>query len=90
MYTGLSMVNQKDRSIEGKSVNYPHPSTSVENALQISSFLTNKPNSPNVQMSLNYLSTMDYAISTNLTKVKNKPNSKPISKAYDYGAASIP
>jgi hypothetical protein len=41
-------------------------------------FLTNKPNSPIVQSDLTSFTTMNYAISTSLTKVKNKPNSNPI------------
>ena len=41
-------------------------------------FLTNKPNSPIVQIHLTNLSTMNYAIFTSLIKVKNKPNSNPI------------
>jgi hypothetical protein len=43
--------------------------------------MQNKPNSPNVQINLTYLTTMNYAISTCLTKVKNKPKQtqlKPI------------
>ncbi len=41
-------------------------------------FCRNKPNSPNVQMNLNNLTAMNYAILASLTKVKNKPNSNPI------------
>ena len=37
------------------------------------SFLTNKPNSPNVQMNLTYLFMMNCAIYASLTKVKFKP-----------------
>jgi hypothetical protein len=44
----------------------------------LSSVLTNKPNSPNVQMNLTYLSAMNYTFFISLTKVKNKPNSNPI------------
>jgi hypothetical protein len=40
----------------------------------LSSVLTNKPNSPNVQMNANFFITMNYTIFTSLTKVKNKPN----------------
>jgi len=40
-------------------------------------FMQNKPNSPIVQMNSTYLITMNYAIFTSLTKVKNKPNSNP-------------
>ena len=41
-------------------------------------FRTNKPNSPIVQMNTSLFITMIYAIFASLTKVKNKPNSKPI------------
>ena len=61
-------------------LNCPRPSTSVENALQISSLMQNKPNSPIVQMNVNNLTTMNYTIFTSLTKVKNKPNSNPITE----------
>ncbi len=54
------------------------PSTSVENTLQIISFMQNKPNSPNVQLNLTSFVAMNYAIFISLTKVKNKPNSNPI------------
>jgi len=37
-------------------------------------FCRNKPNSPIVQMNLNNLTAMNYAIFSSLTKVKNKPN----------------
>ncbi len=37
-------------------------------------FCRNKPNSPIVQMNLNNLTAMNYAIFASLTKVKNKPN----------------
>ncbi|MCP4263593.1 MAG: hypothetical protein GY774_39715 [Planctomycetes bacterium] len=40
----------------------------------ISLFLTNKPNSPNVQLNVSIFIKMNYAILTGLTKVKNKPN----------------
>ena len=40
-------------------------------------FMQNKPNSPIVRMNLNNLTTMNYAIFTGLTKLKNKPNSNP-------------
>ena len=41
-------------------------------------FMQNKPNSPNVQIHLTLFITMNYAIFTSLTKVKNKANSNPI------------
>jgi hypothetical protein len=37
-------------------------------------FMQNKPNSPIVQIHLTSFMTMNYAILTSLTKVKNKPN----------------
>ena len=55
-------------------LNCPIASTSVENIRQISLFLTNKPNSPNVQLSLTYSTTKNYANFASLTKVKFKPN----------------
>ena len=68
-------------------LNCPRPSTSVENALQISSLMQNKPNSPIVQMNVNNLTTMNYTIFTSLTKVKNKPNSNPIATRFGCGQA---
>ena len=53
-------------------------STGVENALQISFFLQNKPNSPIVQTDVTSFTTMIYMIYASLTKVKFKPNSNPI------------
>jgi hypothetical protein len=58
------------------------PSTSVENLLQIRSILTNKPNSPIVQIHVKYLLKMIYVNSPCLTKVKNKANSNPICIQY--------
>ncbi len=40
--------------------------------------MQNKANSPIVQMNVTGLIAMNYTIFTSLTKVKNKPNSKPI------------
>jgi hypothetical protein len=40
--------------------------------------MQNKPNSPNVQMNVTNLITMNYTIFVSLMKVKNKPNSNPI------------
>ena len=54
--------NEKDQLIKGKS-------TKIAAA-----FMQNKPNSPNVQMNVTNLITMNYAILASLTKVKNKPN----------------
>jgi len=44
----------------------------------ISKKMRNKPNSPNVQIYLTSFLTMNYAIFTSLTKVKNKPKTNPI------------
>ena len=52
--------------------------SAVEEVVWIHSILTNKPNSPIVQMNVNNLSKMNYTIFAGLTKVKNKPNSNPI------------
>jgi len=53
------------------------PSTTVENALQISLFLQNKPNSPNVQIYINVYYIKDYQNFIPLAGYKNKPNSNP-------------
>ena len=53
------------------------PSTSVENPLQISSFLTNKANFPDVQMNVNKVLTRDYENIANSKLCENKPNTKP-------------
>ena len=69
--------------------NRANHSITVENARQINLFLQNKPNSPNVQLSLTYLSTMNYVISTSLTKVKNKANSNPIQSQFKANSNPI-
>ena len=53
-------------------------STIVENALQISSFCTNKPNFPDAQMNVNKVLIKDYENKTLGESGKNKPNSNPI------------
>ncbi len=53
-------------------------STSVESALQISSFLTNKANFRDDQMNVCPDITRDYENIANCKLCKNKPNSKPI------------
>ena len=53
--------NEKSRSFKGKITK------------SYITFSENKPNSPNVQMNASLLITMNYAIFTSLTKVKNKP-----------------
>jgi len=54
------------------------PSTTVESALQISSFLTNKANFRKSQMNVSIFSQKDYENKTLGGSGKNKPNSKPI------------
>jgi len=54
------------------------PSTFVESALQISPFLTNKPNLLNAQMNVSRVSTRDYEKMTLGERGKNKANSNPI------------
>jgi hypothetical protein len=59
---------------------YPlHPLRSILYPVSciLSPFLTNKPNSPIVQIYLTYLSAMNYVVYAGLMKVKNKPNSNP-------------
>ncbi len=60
------------------SVNCPRPSTSVEDSLQISSFMQNKPNFRKSQMNVNIYNTTDYENISNLTLGQSKPNSNPI------------
>ena len=54
------------------------PSTTVENPLQISHFMQNKPNFPESQMNVNKVLTKDYENKTLGEHGKNKPNSNPI------------
>jgi hypothetical protein len=53
-------------------------STTVESALQIRPFLTNKPNFRKSQMSINKVLTKDYEKKTIGEHGKNKPNTNPI------------
>jgi len=55
-------------------------STSVENPLQISPFLKNKPNLPDDLMNVTSLITADYENIANSKLGENKPNTKPISR----------
>jgi hypothetical protein len=55
-----------------------HTSTSVENPLQIDLFMQNKPNSPSVQIYINFYYIKDYQNFIPLAGYKNKPNSNPI------------
>ena len=76
------MTSIKQRKFSYLRAYKAHHSTIVENVLQISLFMQNKPNSPIVQTDVTSFTTMHYAIFTSLTKVKNKPNQtqfKPIS-----------
>jgi hypothetical protein len=57
---------KKGQSIKGKTTK------------SANTFCRNKPNSPIVQMNVTFFATMNYVISTSLTKVKNKPNTNPI------------
>ncbi|HIJ53089.1 MAG TPA: hypothetical protein HPP66_08040 [Planctomycetes bacterium] len=54
------------------------PSTFVVSALQISTFMQNKPNLRNAQMNVSRVSTKDYEKRTLGERGKNKPNSNPI------------
>ncbi len=54
------------------------PSTSVENALQISPFMQNKPNFRKSQLNVSTLLQMAYENKRNWTIGQSKPNSKPI------------
>jgi hypothetical protein len=54
------------------------PSTTVEGALQIRPFLTNKPNFPDDQMNVSTVITKDYEQLTMNNEPKNKANSNPI------------
>ena len=53
------------------------PSTTVENSLQISSFMQNKANFPDDQMNVNKVLTKDYENIANCKPGENKANSKP-------------
>jgi hypothetical protein len=53
-------------------------STTVEDSLQISFFMQNKPNLPKAQMNVSAVKTMNYEQITMNNANKNKPNSNPI------------
>jgi hypothetical protein len=57
-------------------------STLVENPLQISPFLTNKPNFRKSQMNVNNVLTKDYEKMYSWSSGKNKANSNPIQTQY--------
>ncbi len=54
------------------------PSTTVEDSLQISSFMQNKPNFRKSQMNVKSYKTKDYENKHNWTLGESKPNSNPI------------
>ncbi|MFB0524765.1 MAG: hypothetical protein ACETVZ_04450, partial [Phycisphaerae bacterium] len=54
------------------------PSTTVEDPLQIGSFLTNKANFPDDQMNVTVFYTKDYENNSNCKLCENKANTKPI------------
>jgi hypothetical protein len=56
----------------------PRPSTTVEDSLQIISFLTNKANFGKAQMNVNIYYIKGYQNFIPLAGYKNKPNSNPI------------
>jgi hypothetical protein len=60
----------------------PHPFTTVESALQIGPFCTNKPNFRKSQMNVNKVLTRDYDKLDTWSIGKNKPNSNPIQTQY--------
>jgi len=57
---------------------YKAPSTSVENSLQISSFMQNKANFRKVKTYASSVRTKDYENLWLYKSLKNKPNSNPI------------
>ncbi len=62
-----------------RNTQYEHlPSTSVENPLQISPFMQNKPNFRKSQMDVSIYLQMDYENKSNWTLGQNKPNTNPI------------
>jgi len=64
-------------------------STLVERSLQISPFLTNKPNFQKSQMNVTYLLTRDYEKKDTWWSGKNKPNSNPIQTQYKANTKPI-
>jgi len=56
---------------------YKAPSTTVEESLQISSFIQNKANFRKAQMNVNKVLTKDYGNISNCKLRENKANSKP-------------
>jgi len=57
-------------------------STTVENSLQIASFLTNKANFQKSQMNVNTVITMNYEQRTMNYEIKNKAKTNPIQTQY--------
>jgi len=75
----LSVVNEKNRSIEGKiGEKGLKPSTSIEKALQIRPFYAKQTQFPKSQMNVNQYNTMNYEKKSNWTLGENKPNFYPL------------
>ncbi|MHC4111072.1 MAG: hypothetical protein ACYSUY_08350 [Planctomycetota bacterium] len=73
----LGIKNQFNQRL----MNYLHAFgifTTVEKALQIGPFCTNKPNFPDAMMNVSNFITRDYENNPPILAPKNKPNSKPI------------
>jgi len=68
--------NHRVSSIENPGMYVPirHPSTTVENPLQIDLFMQNKPNFRKSQMNANTFTQMAYKNKSNWTIGQNKPN----------------
>ncbi len=66
--------------LKEKTTKSARPSTSVENALQISSFMQNKPNVKDAQINVNSYMKSKYENLDTWLSGKNKPNSNPISE----------
>ncbi len=71
------------------TLNYKFFSTTVESALQIHPFLTNKANFEKSQMNVKDLFTKDYDIMDTWSSEKNKANSKPIQTQYKANSKPI-
>ncbi len=71
------------------SVICPPPSTSVENPLQISSFMQSKPNFRKSQMNVCIFSQMAYENKRDWTLGQSKPNSNPISSKAQMNVNSL-
>jgi len=78
----LSVVNEKDMSIEGKiGEKVLKRSTTVENIRQITPFYAKQTQFQKCKMNINTTVTMNYVILSHWLRQKNKPNkakTKPI------------